>query len=115
MGQYWYPVNLDKKEYLYAHPLGSGLKLWEQMVTRPGTAAALIWLLHERWYGDRVAIVGDDNERDARLSEEIEEPPWKDISLEVAEILEKAIGGEFVGAPDTWREWKDTVRERRME
>jgi hypothetical protein len=44
MGQYWYPVNLDKKEFIDPHKLGAGLKLWEQLANHPGTAAALIVL-----------------------------------------------------------------------
>jgi len=44
MGQYWKAVNLDKKEYLDAHQLGAGLKLWEQLAAHPGTSTALIIL-----------------------------------------------------------------------
>jgi len=44
MGQYWYPVNLDKKEYVCPHKLGSGLKLWEQLANHPGTGGALVVL-----------------------------------------------------------------------
>lgn len=44
MGQYWYAVNLDKREYVHPHKLGSGLKLWEQLANSPGTGAALIVL-----------------------------------------------------------------------
>lgn len=44
MGQYWKPVNLDKKEYVDPHKLGAGLKLWEQLVSHPGTSAALVIL-----------------------------------------------------------------------
>jgi len=29
MGQYFLILNLDKKEYLHPHKLGSGYKLWE--------------------------------------------------------------------------------------
>ena len=45
MGQYWYPVNLDKKEFVDPHKLGCGLKLWEQLANHPGVGAALIILL----------------------------------------------------------------------
>lgn len=45
MGQYWYPVNLDKKEYIVPHKLGTGLKLWEQLANHPGTGGALVILL----------------------------------------------------------------------
>lgn len=65
MGQYWYPVNLDKKEFVHPHSLGTGLKLWEQLANHPGTGAALVILcaampetrgggdfdLHENWHG----------------------------------------------------------------
>lgn len=44
MGQYWYVVNLDKKEYVHPHQLGSGLKLWEQLANNPGSGEALVIL-----------------------------------------------------------------------
>jgi hypothetical protein len=45
VGQYWYCVNLDKKEFIHPHYLGAGLKLWEQVANHPGTGTALIILL----------------------------------------------------------------------
>lgn len=85
MGQYWYPVNLTKKEFIHPHKLGSGLKLWEQLANAPGVGAALIILTAAmperrgggdldndgeiarrtigRWAGDQIAIVGDYAER----------------------------------------------------
>ena len=80
MGQYHYVVNLDKKEFINPHVLGTGLKLWEQLANFPGTGQGLIVLLAcsngrgggdfrkshvnneqivGRWAGDRIAIVGD--------------------------------------------------------
>lgn len=64
MGQYWMPVNLDKKEYIHPHKLGSGLKLWEQLAS-DGVGQALIILtaaqrerrgggdldMEENWHG----------------------------------------------------------------
>ena len=44
MGQYWKPINLDKREYVDPHKLGCGLKLWEQLAGHPGVGAALIVL-----------------------------------------------------------------------
>lgn len=44
MGQYWLTVNLDKREYVDPHKLGSGLKLWEQLANSPGTGEAMIVL-----------------------------------------------------------------------
>lgn len=85
MGQYWIPVNLDKREFIHPHKLGNGLKLWEQFASHPGTGAALIALCAAmpeprgggdlkasevngekvigRWAGDRIALVGDYAER----------------------------------------------------
>ena len=65
MGQYWKPVNLDKREYINPHKLGVGLKLCEQVCSHPGTGAALLILcaampevrgggdldLDENWHG----------------------------------------------------------------
>lgn len=76
MGQYWFPVNLDKREFVDPHKLGAGLKLWEQLAASPGTGAALVVLCAAmpeprgggdlkphpavgRWAGDRIALVGD--------------------------------------------------------
>lgn len=44
MGQYWFPVNISKKEFVHPHKLASGLKLWEQLANHPGSGAALIVL-----------------------------------------------------------------------
>ena len=65
MGQYWIPVNLDKKEFIHPHKLATGLKLWEQVNNFPGTPCALLILtaayyekrgggdldLSENWHG----------------------------------------------------------------
>lgn len=76
MGQYWKPVNLDKKEYMHAHHMGDGLKLLEQAYSTGGVMTALCMLLapnpgrgggdpHSRhaflgrWAGDRIVFVGD--------------------------------------------------------
>jgi len=88
MGQYWYVVNLDKKEFVHPHKLGTGLKLWEQVASHPSTGSALLILCAAmpeqrgggdlglssdddpkyekiarrtigRWAGDRIALVGD--------------------------------------------------------
>ena len=79
MGQYWKPVNLDKKEYMHAHHMGAGLKLLEQAYSTGGVMTALCMLLAPkpgggggdprsghaflgRWAGDRVVFVGDYSE-----------------------------------------------------
>lgn len=45
MGQYWLPVNLDKKEFIDPHKLGVGLKLGEQLGSGHGTPDAMFILL----------------------------------------------------------------------
>ena len=42
MGQYWIPVNLDKKEFIDPHKLASGLKLWEQIANQYVGSALII-------------------------------------------------------------------------
>lgn len=44
MGQYWIPVNLDKKEYIQPQALGAGLKIEEQIAAHPGTGTAIMIL-----------------------------------------------------------------------
>jgi hypothetical protein len=130
MGQYWIPVNLDKKEYIDPHKLGAGLKLWEQLANTPGTAGALIVLCAAmperrgggdfkesptvgRWAGDRIALVGDYAE-DGDLPLEFNASSiyeqckdggtYTDISDAVCAVLENEIGGKFTGSG--WRHFE---------
>lgn len=74
MGQYFYIVNLDKKEFLHPHHLGSGLKLWE--ICANNISRILPFLLRKsneggggdihkdykfagRWAGDKIVVIGD--------------------------------------------------------
>jgi hypothetical protein len=76
MGQYYYVVNIDKKEFLHPHKFGDGLKLLEFGCSRDGTLTALAILLSQgngrgggdlnadddligSWAGDRIVIAGD--------------------------------------------------------
>lgn len=79
MGQYHVATNLSKREFLYPHALGDGLKLVEQAGSGPGEIGSVLILLlaasngygggdfHAadpnsvvgRWTGDRISIVGD--------------------------------------------------------
>lgn len=72
MGQYFYVVNLDKREYIKPHNFGQGAKLGEFIGDSNGVMAALGMLLTSgegygdrddrivgRWAGDRITIVGD--------------------------------------------------------
>lgn len=75
MGQYWKPVNLDKREFVNPHKLGSGLKLWEQLANAPGVGAALTVLtaacqerrgggdfdIEENWHGPERKAPGEHN------------------------------------------------------
>ena len=74
MGQYYYVVNIDKKQYLYPHKMGDGLKLWE-MAAAGNCGKGLILLLANgngrgggdfeedplvgSWCGDRIVVAGD--------------------------------------------------------
>jgi len=99
MGQYHFPVNLDKKEFLHPHKLGDGCKIKEQGAGQYGTAAAVCMLLTSslnrgggdwrednkmagRWVGDRVVWLGDyseDNDIPGVNAREIfkELRPWR--------------------------------------
>lgn len=140
MGQYWKPVNLDKREFLNPHDLGAGLKLWEQLAN-PGVGQALVVLLAVmpgprgggdfepgndpdgmigRWAGDRVVLVGDyaeDSDFETREGElpfsELytttqglppPEESFTDITARVAAVIEKELGGKFVGSG--WKDWE---------
>jgi hypothetical protein len=72
MGQYYYVVNLDKKQYLYPHKFGEGVKLLEFGCSSNGTLTGLAILLADgggdlhsdnpiigSWAGDRIVIAGD--------------------------------------------------------
>lgn len=76
MGQYYCPVNLDKREFFHPHRLDVGLKLLEMLDSPVATAVLLLQTnfpgrrgggdpehsyngMIGRWRGDRVVIVGD--------------------------------------------------------
>lgn len=79
MGQYHYPVNLTKKQFLHPHKFDDGLKLREFGCSSNGTMTALAYLLASStgrgggdfekgklsgsWAGDRIAIIGDYSEK----------------------------------------------------
>lgn len=59
MGQYHKIVNLTQHEVLSPRAMGSGAKLMEFGQDHVATMSALVLLLHSRWSGHRIAIVGD--------------------------------------------------------
>jgi len=116
MGQYYYVVNLTKKEYLDPHKLGDGKKLLEQLNSTGGTMAALFLLLTcsngrgggdvfapaidveltmlveemiGRWAGDAIAIVGD-------YAEDADLPP----QYQAGSIYQRCLKGEFKDITD---------------
>jgi len=80
VGQYHWPVNLTKKQFLDPHKFGDGLKLLEFGCSESGTLMALTYLLASSvargggdmpagklagtWAGDKIAIIGDYSEKD---------------------------------------------------
>jgi len=76
VGQYYYIINLDKRQYLHPHKFGDGLKLMEFGNSAEGTMTGLAVLLADgngrgggdiqsddsivgSWAGDRIVIAGD--------------------------------------------------------
>lgn len=135
MGQYWYPVNLDKKEFIDPHRLGSGLKLWEQLANSPGSGSALIILCAAmpvrrgggdfytthvgdervvgRWAGDRIALVGDyakdsDLPQEFKASGIVNECGDGGSYRDVSELVCSVIEQEIRGKfeGDGWRSFK---------
>lgn len=110
MGQYFFVVNLDKKEYLHPHRFGDGLKLLEFGCSAGGTMTALTLLLRQSneggggdysgtdtktvgsWAGDRIVIVGDYDESGLFQKADKE---FKDVSELVKTIMIDE--GEFRG------------------
>ena len=107
MGQYHWIVNLDRKEFLDSHQLGCGLKLWEQLNSKPSPIHALFILLAcsngrgggdlsqpegnrsdviGRWAGDRIAVIGDYAESDDLGN------PHDPFVGDAKEIIEQCIG-----------------------
>ena len=106
MGQYFLIVNLDKKEYIHPHELGSGLKLWE--ICANNICRVLPFLLRKsnetgggdihkdyknagRWAGDRIVVIGDYDK--SGLYDKAKEE-FKEISNEIRDEFNDFIGSE---------------------
>lgn len=61
MGQYYYPINLDKKQYLYSHDYDNGLKLMEHSYINNEFVNAVCGLLIQggQWFKDHIVWSGD--------------------------------------------------------
>jgi hypothetical protein len=115
MGQYFYIVNLDKKEYLHPHKMGSGLKLWEICASNlPRVLPLLLRQSSEggggdyhgentdivgRWAGDRITVVGDYDE--SKLYNEAKES-YKEISNLVRPVFDEFIEIEDHKLSEPW-------------
>lgn len=118
MGQYYMIANLDKKEFLYPHKMGSGLKLLE--IAGSNLPRILTLLLQDsdgrgggdgdidnsiisefcgRWAGDRIAIVGDYDSKDiyGQLDEQ-----YTDISFPARYAYNKWMVWDECQLNDTW-------------
>ena len=66
MGQYYYPVSIEKKEHVYSHNYENGLKLMEHSWVGNNFVKVVERLISKggRWFGDRIVWAGDyaDNE-----------------------------------------------------
>jgi hypothetical protein len=70
MGQYFKPINIDKKQFAYSHDFGNGLKLMEHSWIGNNFVNFIEALIAEdgAWHGDRIVWAGDyaDPEKGAR-------------------------------------------------
>ena len=141
LGQYYMIVNLDKKELLHPHKLGSGLKLWE--IAASNLSRILVLLLQDsdgrgggdgdiddpmiseicgRWAGDRIAIVGDYDGKDiygqiCHEDDEHYDPEWVDISFPVRFAYEKWIDCEDYNMGQPWGykdEWDTYLNQKKL-
>lgn len=108
MGQYYHLLNLDKREYIDPHKVGSGAKLWE--ICASDLPRMLPYLLHQssshgggdprnqpteylsRWAGDRLVLVGDYD--DSGLYERAEDR-FSEISEDVRPELNAFLPSQY--------------------
>ena len=108
MGQYYLIVNIEKKQFIHPHKMGSGLKLWEMLAEGSPFRALGILLadgngrgggdieehpLIGSWIGDTILVTGDyaDGER-YNIKENLyhfAKDHYEDISIQLREILIK--------------------------
>ena len=96
MGQYFIPVNLDKREFIHPHRFGDGLKFMEMCGSSSGVLAALAFLLRQTddpvskhdivgsWANCRITIVGDYDS--SELYETVMDE-YHDVSFHVFEAM----------------------------
>jgi hypothetical protein len=66
MGQYYKPVNIDKKEFVYSHKFDSGLKLMEHSWIGNNFVAVIENLIKQggAWYKNHIVWAGDYAEKE---------------------------------------------------
>jgi hypothetical protein len=123
MGQYYYIVNLDKKQYLHPHQFGNGLKLMEFGCSDLGAMTGLAILLAEgngrgggdldsdnpiigSWARDRIVVAGDyaDDEYDGNTIYNVASDCFEDISVKVILALcdDRYFASEFLDTMNSW-------------
>jgi hypothetical protein len=67
MGQYYKPISINKKQFVYSHDFGQGLKLMEHSYIGNDLVRAVEGLIAKngKWHGDKIVWAGDyaDNEK----------------------------------------------------
>jgi hypothetical protein len=70
MGQYYKPISIDKKQFVYSHAYGNGLKLMEHSWIGNPFVGIVEDLVAEggAWHGDRIVWAGDyaDDEKNRK-------------------------------------------------
>jgi hypothetical protein len=70
MGQYYKPISIEKKQYVYSHDYDNGLKLMEHSWIGNKFVGVVEDLIAEdgAWHGDRIVWAGDyaDNEKNRK-------------------------------------------------
>jgi len=70
MGQYYKPISIEKKQYVYSHDYDNGLKLMEHSWIGNNFVGVVEDLIAEggAWHGDRIVWAGDyaDNEKNRK-------------------------------------------------
>jgi len=66
MGQYYMPISIDKKQFVYSHEYDNGLKLMEHSWIGNGFVGIVEDLIAEggAWNGDRIVWAGDYADED---------------------------------------------------
>ncbi len=99
MGEYFYTLNLKKRQMLHPHKLGDGLKLLECSQAQADTLRLLLCSRRDdscplmgSWEGDPIAIVGDYARGHDGVDSHEDKGDWLDISLECREQFAERFG-----------------------